>query len=375
MFGAGHMELNMEIMLTDLIKYKCMDKKIALVISPNWHDYARKYLRDCIESVRKQDYEGEIKIYLTDNETSPKSYKLLRRLAPEAELVLNISNDGFAKGCNDSIKLALQEDFEYIFLVNMDTVLDKSCLKKLVEYADKNTSKTLVQPRIMLWDKKDTINSLGNNIHFLGFGFCRGYNEKWDDIKDKVKEEVMYPSGAGILFRVSELDRIGLFDEELWMYNEDQDIGWKTWLSGKECAVAIDAVLYHKYEFAKSIKQYYYMDRNRIVEILKNFKIGTLLLILPAFILMEVGLILFSLKSGWFKEKIKVWKYFMMPSTWAYLLRERKKIKKLRIRYDREILPMISGKIWYQEIDDWKLKIINPFFNLYWNIVKKIIFW
>lgn len=352
-----------------------MTKKIAIVISPNWHDYAKKYLHDCIESIRQQDYRGEIKIYLTDNETNVESYALLRKLAPEAELILNTSNDGFAKGCNDSLRQALRENTEYIFLVNMDTVLDKSCLFNLVKYADKNKSKTLVQPRIMLWDKKNIVNSLGNNTHFLGFGFCYGYNEKWDDIKNSYKEDIFYPSGAGILFRVSEINKIGLFDEELWMYNEDQDIGWRTWLLGGECAVATEAVLYHKYEFAKSIKQYYYMDRNRIVEILKNYKIGTLILIFPAFIIMELGLVLFSLKSGWLKEKINVWKYFLMPSTWEYLRKKKKKLNEIRIRKDSEIISMISGKIWYQEIDDWKLKIINPFLNLYWNIVRKIIFW
>jgi len=352
-----------------------MNKKIAIVISPNWHDYAEKYLHECMKSIREQDYNGEIKIYLSDNETSPESYKLLRKLAPEVELILNTANDGFAKGCNDAIRQALQENTEYIFLVNMDTVLDKSCLSNLIKYADKNQSKTLVQPRIMLWDQKDIVNSLGNNTHFLGFGFCHGYNEKWDNIKDDVKEEIFYPSGAGILFRVSELNKIGLFDEELWMYNEDQDIGWKTWLSGGECVVATEAVLYHKYEFAKSIKQYYYMDRNRIIEIIKNYKIGTLILILPALIVMEFGLILFSLKGGWLKEKLNVWKYFLMPSTWKYLLRERKRTREIRVIKDSEILSMISGKIWYQEIDDWKLKVINPFLNLYFKVVKIIVFW
>lgn len=352
-----------------------MTKKIAIVISPNWHDYAKKYLHECMESIRAQDYDGEIKIYLSDNETSPESYALLRKLAPEVELILNTTNDGFAKGCNDAIRQALRENTKYIFLVNMDTVLDPSCLRKLVEYADNNPSKTLVQPRIMLWDKKDTVNSLGNNTHFLGFGFCNGYNKKWDDIKTDTRETIFYPSGAGILFRVSELNKIGLFDEELWMYNEDQDIGWKTWLSGGECAVATDAVLYHKYEFAKSIKQYYHMDRNRIIEILKNYKLATLILISPAFILMEIGLLFFSIKGGWFSEKLKVWAYFLSLKHWTYIFRERKNTASIRKIGDKEILRDLTGKIWYQEIDDWKLKLINPVFNLYFKIIKKLIFW
>ncbi len=350
-------------------------KKIAVVISPNYRDYAQKYLHDCMASLRTQDYLGEIKYFITDNETSPESFRLLRELAPEAELVLNSGNDGFAKGCNDSIKLALSQNFEYIFLVNMDTVMDPSCLLNLVKVADVEQNACFVQPRIMLWQDKTLINSLGNSTHFLGFGYCYGYNKKWDDLKDGVRKKIMYFSGAGVLIRASNLKKIGLFDEKLHMYNEDQDLGWKAWLAGFENIIAPDALMYHKYEFAKSIQQYYYMDRNRIIEILKCYKIATFILIFPAFFVMELGLIFFSIKSGWLKEKVRVWLFFLSPQTWHYIFRERNFINSIRVKKDSEILLMFSGEIWYQEIDDWKLKFINPIFNLYFGIVKKIIFW
>ncbi len=352
-----------------------MNKKIAIVISPNWKDYAKKYLADCMDSIRKQDYQGEIKIYLTDNETNGESYKLLRELAPEVELILNMTNDGFAKGCNDCLRQALQNSPEYIILINMDTVLDKSCVKRLTETADKNKQAALVQARIMLFDEKHKINSLGNNSHFLGFGFSEGYNKEWDKIKKDVKKNIMYPSGAGFLLKTEALEQIGLFDETLWMYNEDQDMGWKSLLAGYENILAKDAILYHKYEFAKSIKQYYYMDRNRIIEILKNYRIGTLILILPAFIFMELGLLAFSIKGGWFKEKLRVWAYFLSIKHWGYILNERKNTCIIRTVKDREILKSMTGKIWYQEIDDWKLKFINPIFNIYFKILKLIIIW
>jgi len=352
-----------------------MNKIIAIVIAPNWGDYAKKYLHDCMESIRAQDYAGDIKIYLTDNETSGESYNLIRKLAPEVELVLNMANDGFAKGCNDCLRQALQSSPQYIIFVNMDTVLDKSCVRKLVESADENKKAALIQARIMLWDEKSRINSLGNNSHFLGFGFSEGYNQEWDKVKGGVKEGIMYPSGAGFLLRTEFLEEIGLFDEQLWMYNEDQDMGWKSLLAGHKNILAKEAVLYHKYEFAKSIKQYYYMDRNRIIEMLKNYRMGTLLLIFPAFIFMELGLLAFSLRGGWFKEKLRVWAYFFSLKHWVYIIRERRLSSKIRKVGDREILKSMTGKIWYQEIDDWKLKFINPFFNFYFKILKFIIIW
>jgi GT2 family glycosyltransferase len=175
------------------------------------------------------------------------------------------------------------------------------------------------------------------------------------------------------MYRAEALKEVGLFDEEFWMYNEDEDHGWRFWLAGWRVVLAPEAVVYHKYEFAKSIKQYYWMDRNRILCILKNYSLLILLLILPAFIIMEFGLVLFSLKGGWFKEKIKVWFYFLNPLKWVYIIQARRDSQAVRKIKDKDIVDLISGRIWYQEIDDWKLRFINPVFEFYWRIVKRII--
>ncbi|MFA4941969.1 MAG: glycosyltransferase, partial [Patescibacteria group bacterium] len=247
-----------------------------------------------------------------------------------------------------------------------------------------------VQARLMLWPEKEKINSLGNTTHFLGFGYCEGYGERIENLKNpssplyptdakalagKQGGDICYPSGAAVLFTAEVLKKVGLFDEEFWMYNEDQDLGWRIWLSGWKCVLAPEAVVYHKYEFAKSIKQYYWMDRNRMLSVIKNYHWLTLLLITPACLVMELGLVVFSLKQGWFKLKMKVWLYFLKPKTWRYLLKMRKQVQSLRQIKDRDIVKMFSGKIWYQEISDWKLKLVNPVFQIYWWAVRKIIFW
>lgn len=384
-------------------------KKVAIIISPNYKDYAEKYLTDCVESLRKQDYQGEMKIFITDNESSEESFFYLQNKlkyyfaggndfnGSDQEpakaglkiikwgIIRNEHNDGFAKGNNDAIRLAVEQDFEYIILFNMDTIVEPNCVSEMVKAAQSDEKIGAAQARLMLWPERDKINSLGNATHFLGFGYCEGYGEKWNSHplptspsgrgRNPHLLNIFYPSGAAVLFKREVLEKIGLFDEEFWMYNEDQDLGWRIWLAGWKSVLAPDAVVYHKYQFAKSIKQYYWMDRNRIIAIIKNYHFLTLLLILPAFVIMELGLILFSLKTGWFKEKIKVWKYFLTPAKWKYLIRARGQAQALRKVKDRDIAKMITGKIWYQEIDDAKLKLVNPVFEAYWRLVKNMILW
>ncbi|MDO9399788.1 MAG: glycosyltransferase family 2 protein [bacterium] len=350
-----------------------MLKKIAIIISPNWHDYAEKYLNDCLMSLRKQDYQGEKKIFITDNESSENSFNFLKQVAPEAEIIRNEKNDGFAKGNNDAIKLALEQKFDYIVLFNMDTVIELNCISKMIEVAENGNKIGAVQARLMLWPEKEKINSIGNVTHFLGFGYSEGYNKKYKLI-DKCKE-ICYPSGAGVLFTADIFKKVGLFDEEFWMYNEDQDLGWRIWLAGFKCVLASEAVAFHKYEFSRSIKKYYWMDRNRIIVILKNYHLVSLILIFPAFVVMEIGLIFFAIKSGWIKEKILVYKYFFNFKNWRYILNSRKQSQNLRKVKDKNIIKLFSGKIWYQEIEDSTLKIANVIFSFYWKIVKRIIVW
>ena len=377
----------------------------------NYKDYAEKYLADCLAGLKKQDYAGEIKIFITDNESTAESYGCVKKildgnspfpppsqgghkipLAPlinggKYEIIRNKNNDGFAKGNNDAIKKALEQGFEYVILFNLDTIIEPDCVKKMVEAAENNLDSRLrgndkkeigaAQARLMLWPEKEKINSLGNITHFLGFGYTDGYGDEYKSPPLPLLKgvEICYPSGAAVLLTKEALKKVGLFDEEFWMYNEDQDLGWRIWLAGYGCVLAPGAAVYHKYEFSRSIKKYYWLDRNRIMAILKNYHWATLMLILPAFVVMEIGLIFFAYKNGWFYEKIKVYSYFLNLANWRRIMAERKKVQELRTVPDRKIVKMFSGKIWYQEIGGKRLRVANALFNAYWKIIRVLIRW
>lgn len=349
--------------------FNSMNKKIAIILV-NYKNYANKYLDDFLESFRRQDYSGEIKFYIVDNSSSEESFSFLSEKAPEAIIIRNKKNDGFAKGNNDAMKRAMEDNCEYVVLFNMDTTVDSRAVSELVKMAESNNKIGAVQSRLMLFGEDNLVNSLGNSTHFLGFGFCRDYRSDYSKIKIEDGADIFYPSGAAVLFKREVLQEVGLFDEKYFMYNEDQDLGWRIWLYGYKCALSLDSVVYHKYEFGKSISKYYFMDRNRIITALKNYKLTSLILLFPAFLLMELGLLFFSIFNGWFIKKIRVYLYFLNPFSWVHILRERKIIQKNRKITDSELLKMISGKISYQEVDSIFLKLGNFFLNVYFIFFK-----
>jgi len=357
--------------------------KTAVIISPNWKDYAQQYLSASLASLTQQDYEGEFKIFLIDNASTPDSRQLINDIARrelstrEWTLVINDDNAGFAKGNNVAMRQALERGYDAIALFNMDGILAPNCLRLMLDALLSNETNGAVQARLMLWPEQNKINSLGNTTHFLGFGYCEAYQATYrqDLVASAQDQEMCYPSGAAVIFRAEALRQVGLFDEEFWMYNEDQDLGWRLWLAGWRIVLAREAVFYHKYSFAKSIKQFYWQDRNRLLSAFKNYQALTLILLLPAWLISELGMWLAAAKGGWLAEKKKVYTYFLRPSNWFKLIRARRSSQQIRKVSDRSIVRLFSGRVAYQEIESPLVKFGNIVLNLYWQIVKRVIVW
>jgi GT2 family glycosyltransferase len=85
---------------------------------------------------------------------------------------------------------------------------------------------------------------------------------------------VLFPSGSAALYRRSMLDHIGFFDENFFLYCEDTDLGLRARWAGWDCRYVPGAVVEHLYSHsagrATPLKAYY-IERNRLYTVLKNF--------------------------------------------------------------------------------------------------------
>lgn len=346
--------------------------KVGIVLV-NYKDYAQRFLTPCLASINALNAEVKPDIIIVDNASTTESANYLHLQAPTARLILNENNDGFAKGNNDAMRALLIEGYNYILLLNMDASLAPDALSELLQTAVAQPRAAAIQARLMLDPDRSLVNSLGNVTHFLGFGYCQGYRQPFIEDGSSFKK-IAYPSGACVLLRAEALRIVGLFDEEFWMYNEDQDLGWRLWLAGWQCLLAPRAVAYHQYEFSRSVSKYYWMERNRLIAAWKNYSLFSLIIFLPALLMMELGMSYFAWRSGWLSEKKKAWVYFFKPSHWPYLLEARRSAHRSRRLPDYKILPLFSGKIWYQEIDNPLLKYVaNPLFSFYFVVARSVI--
>jgi hypothetical protein len=347
------------------------------VILINYKDYAKRYLPECIASLERQSYPRDsFKIFIVDNATTAETEKYLRETAPEAEIIPEGRNTGFAEGNNIVMRLVLGEDYDYIVLLNMDTIADPDWLRELVAAAEADKNLGAVQSLIMLHPETKKINSLGNQFHFLGFGFCEGYGEKISDLKPPIQRPFFYASGASVLYPAKVLREVGIFDPEFFMYHEDTDLSWRIRQAGYRIILAEKSVMYHKYQFSRSILQFYHMERNRMIMLFENFRLGTLILIFPPFLFMELGMLIYAALRGMFWTKLRVYGYFLHWKNWRRMIKNKRQKAKLRKVSDRYLSRLIVGKLEFQEIANPILKyIVNPLFNVYWRVVRLLIFW
>ncbi len=390
--------------------------KVAIIIV-NWN--GMKYLPDLFESLAKVDYPKESwQIFFVDNASSDNSVEWVRENYPYAFIIKNPLNFGFAKGNNIGMQAAIspphqshqnsvnlspneneaaspseiptntefskdlwggKQNFDYIYLLNQDTVVDPRFIKEAVLVGESDASIGAIQSFIRLWPEKHLLNSSGNKLHFLGFSYCGDCRQNAKDVYEKLSRghtthaPIATASGAGVMFRTSVLKEVGLLDEDLYLYHEDVDLSLRIRLAGFKIVCALKSVIYHKYEFSRSITKYYWMERNRVLVWLKNLSYPTLILLLPGMLAAEIGLLAFSFWGGFWREKLKVYSYFKYKQNWSDIFKKHNQIQATRKISDREIIKSFTDKIENQEVESWFTRnIANPLCKIYFKLIKKV---
>jgi GT2 family glycosyltransferase len=333
-----------------------------------------RFIDDCFGSLEGLDREGlDVEIVAVDNASTDGSAEALRRF-PFVTVLAQKENLGFAGGNNVGIRRAMENGADLVYLLNHDTVVTPRFLAEAVRVASADDHIGAVQSLLLLHPETDLINSTGNAIHFLGFGYCLDYRRPLAAWKHRGLGEIAYPSGAGVLLRTAALRATGLFDEELFLYHEDLDLGWRLRLAGYANVLAPHSIVHHKYEFSRSIAKYYYMERNRGIVLLKHLRLRNLLILSPFLIAAELGLFLASLRSGWWREKLRAYAYFLHPRAWGHILKERERSARLRAVSDRRIVSLFTPVIAYQEVaGPFTRYVANPLMTIVWTLIRPLI--
>lgn len=263
-------------------------EKIAIIIL-NWN--GKENTLDCLKSIDKSQ-----KILVVDNNSTDDSVEIIKKEFPEVKIIQNPQNYGFAKGNNIGIKKALSDGAEYVFILNNDTVLEKNCLKNLLEAVKKYQEYSIFAPKIYFEKNyefhKDRYsdNEKGRVIWYAGgiidwknvYGKHRGVDEVDCGQFDKF-ESTEYATGAAMFVKKEVFEKIGLLDEKYFMYYEDTDFCIRAKKAGFKILFVPNAVVYHKNAGSSSSGSHlqdYYITRNRLMFGIKYAKLKTKLVLI-----------------------------------------------------------------------------------------------
>jgi GT2 family glycosyltransferase len=302
------------------------------------------HLDACIPSVLKQTY-PDFEIIFVDNNSTDGSLEYARRKFPRLVFVANNKNLGYAGGINAGLAYATGE---YISPLNVDTEVAPNFLAVMAGFLDENPRAGLVTPKILLFDDRSKINTMGSNIHVTGLGFCRGLNKR--DNGSMNSERVPGVSGCSYLIRREIFEKMGGAPQENFMGNDDVVVSWLVNLMDYEIYCLPEAVVYHKYTLKMNPEKFFQLEKNRYLLLLYTLKPLTFVVLSPVFALTEFLILAYSLLKGraYIQAKFRAWRAIRENRTY---IRERKtQVQKLRRISDFQLLKKMRWNLEWRQL-------------------------
>jgi GT2 family glycosyltransferase len=233
---------------------------------------ASRRFEECLAALERQTFR-DFEAVVIDNSGK----RLARSAAAVWRGITVIENDwnlGFGAAMNQAIR---HSNSRYVATLNDDAIAAPEWLAGLVKAMESRPKAGMCASAVHLAGGTK-LDSAGMLISSDATSKQRGHFEPAD--RYATTEEVLLPSACAALYRREMLDRIGLFDEDFFLYCEDTDLGLRGRWAGWTCIYTPDAVVEHHYSEtagADSPLKAYFVERNRLFVLLKNFPMRLLI--------------------------------------------------------------------------------------------------
>jgi GT2 family glycosyltransferase len=209
------------------------------VLIVNWN--TSDLLRSCLQSVYSRVLGISYEVIVVDNGSTDGSQEMVACDFPNARLIRNSENRGFAAANNQAIRLAAGR---HLLLLNSDAAVEAGSVERMAFFLDGNAAVGVVGGRLRHPD--GTFQSsfadfpgLGGELMLLT-GLSRWLlppsYPSYPEARSMHAREVEWVGGAYMMVRRKATETVGLLDEDYFMYAEEMDWclrmhegGWKVW--------------------------------------------------------------------------------------------------------------------------------------------------
>lgn len=239
-------------------------------------------LRDTVETIRsvlELQYDN-FKLLLVENSTDHTVVDAIRAQFPDIEILETGRNLGYTGGNNAGILHAMEQEPDYIFVLNNDVSVEPAALTTLVHELEINRDCAACQPLVVCSENPDAIWSAGTQMYL---GYPRLYLKNGSRLSGQPAKPPFGLVGCALLFRASALRDIGLFDESLFLMHEETDWCIRAKEMGYGLLVVPASRVEHKVSAtlgSLSAPYLYYVVRNWVLVAKKHFKSSRYLYVL-----------------------------------------------------------------------------------------------
>lgn len=215
------------------------------------------YLEQCLEAVYRASRGLQVEVIVVDNLSTDGSISYLRERFPETTFIENKENVGFARANNQAIRMSSDK---YVLLLNPDTIVPEHTLSDFIRFMDSHPEAGGVGAYMLRTDgtfapesrrglptpfvafcKMSGLAALFPKSRLFGRYYMRYLNEN-------EVGEIEIISGACMLLRRETLDKVGLLDEDFFMYGEDIDLSYRILKGGYKNYFLPTRMLHYKGE-------------------------------------------------------------------------------------------------------------------------------
>ena len=310
---------------------------------------AGNLLLECIESVLQTNYQ-KFEIIIVDNDSKDDSVDRCKEKFRDVQIIENKKNLGYCEGNNVGIRNAKGE---FIAILNPDTVVDSNWLKELIKgyeiFGD-----GMYQPRFLTTNNHKILQGTGNMINLFGFGFARNKGDI-DEGQFNEPERIGYASGTCLFTSKKIIEELDMFDSFLFAYHDDLDLCWRAALKNIKSYYIPSSIVYHPpegYTFKWNSFKFYLLERNRQYCLLTHYSRKTYFKMLPALMIIEIGVFFYYLKKGVLLSKFKA--TLSILKNFKHINVTYKKIQNKRTISDRELIKIFEDDITIPKMMDSK---------------------
>ena len=292
-------------------------KKINLsIIIPTCN--AKKYLIPTIKSILNS-HTKNYEIIVVDNGSTDTSIKAVKNLKPtrshlvgKIKIVALDKNFGPAKARNEGVKIAKGR---YLAFLDSDTKVHPDWANQALKCFD-NKKIAAIQCKLLFLKDKKRIDYVGEYLTPTGFLLPVAPHGTIDKGQFDDTDKILAAKSAGMFIRRDVFRKIDGFDEDYFIFVEETDLGWRTWLAGYQIVLCPNSIVYHHFSATKDIFNprfnnhlvRFHGTKNYILTLYKNLSLPNLIRILPLHIFLWTGLSLYLLLTGKFDSGINIFK-------------------------------------------------------------------